>query len=489
MYSLRASILLMVLLVARLSAAGPSPWSYDVVKGGKCTELVKRQQTTGVTEANGTKNPGKWAVTRSTLFIGAKQADDKEAVNEITFHEEPEPSSSSKQVCVAFAGIDFHLSAKHAITALDWQHGASANSKCAKEWKVVEGKIRSHEPQHASDVDALVAVANGRAQSMRFTGCGKDINAARKKAAAALGAQLAKEVAQIRSDARKKADELDAETATLQCPCEEPIGWRLNFDVTVTGTGKHQADELSHHSWDILQRYKGTIDLTRQVQLPSTAAQSQMAELSKLTPDQLAHLSPEQLALLQALAQLSGPVRWTPSDATSIPLDVEVNSQVSSYLKDPGEADSFEAKSVANTWKGKGKDASGGTATLVLDDAAKTYDLDFEIRPTSTSKQVNRQTKTSVRRSKYGYGGLPTHEGPKVTKSKETFGSFSIPIVKGTLNGSRVTYKALPLKVEGGKLEHDDPGLKPSEPLIPALPQPDNITVHIFYRLTPIDPP
>ncbi|HEX2734677.1 MAG TPA: hypothetical protein VHM70_23895, partial [Polyangiaceae bacterium] len=224
----RASVLLLLLLLPRTSHAEGVSWSYDVVAGGTCKQLVQRWSSKGVTEADGTTHPGKWAVTTSKLLIGSTPADAEGALDGIEFKEEVKPKSGKvKQTCVVWKDFDFDLHAEHHVTALDWQHGLSPDSKCAKEWKRVKDAIQAHEPLHVADVDALVEASNQRVQKLKpITGCGNDLKAARTKAAKAVNEKLKKEIAKIRSDAEKKAKQRDVETADMKCPCEEKLAFK-----------------------------------------------------------------------------------------------------------------------------------------------------------------------------------------------------------------------------------------------------------------------
>jgi hypothetical protein len=90
-------------------------------------------------------------------------------------------------------------------------------------------------------------------------------------------------------------------------------------------------------------------------------------------------------------------------------------------------------------------------------------------------------------RSKLGYGGKPTHESKPAKKSTQPFSSMKLPIVKGIMNGTSVIYTKLPLTMENESFKFDD-DLTPTEPLMPGLPKPDHIKVHVHCRLTQIEP-
>jgi Bacterial protein of unknown function (DUF922) len=217
-------LLLALLLFPRMAHAQGATWAQDVVSGGTCKQLVERWRNAGVTEAGGTSNPGKWAVTTSTLLIDGVAADVDESVNGIVFAEKQKTKDGKK--CVVWSGFDFHLEASHKITALEWQHGLKPDSKCAIEWKRVSDAIAAHEPKHAADVDALVAAANKRTKKLApITACSTGLDAARRKAAKVVKAELEKELAKIRSEAKKKAKKLDVETIDMNCPCEEKLAF------------------------------------------------------------------------------------------------------------------------------------------------------------------------------------------------------------------------------------------------------------------------
>jgi hypothetical protein len=216
-----------LLLMPSLASAQTVTWQYDAVTGGTCKKFVERWKNTGVHASDGTNNPGKWAVTKSTLFLGDKAADSDEAVNNIAFVEKVKPKNAKNQICVAWTKVNFNFRAEHQITALEWKHSLKPDSKCAKEWERVRGLIQAHEPRHVQDVDAIVVKANTRGQKMAaITGCGANVTAARNKAAQALSTKLQAAVEKIKSDAEKKAQELDAvSTADMTCPCKEKLAF------------------------------------------------------------------------------------------------------------------------------------------------------------------------------------------------------------------------------------------------------------------------
>ena len=227
------TIQLMLGFVRACTATAQSvSWHEDVFTAKSCKKLVAYQQTSGVRASDRSANPGKWAVTKSILRVGDVLASDPRFLDEISFEGTVEagPRGKNKKptACILASNFDFKLQAEHPITAIEWQHGRTLDSKCAKEWQRIRNIIHTHEPIHAQDVDEIVAEANERLKSMEpLKVCRSTEASAKKSLAKALVKKLQTELNRIKKESKAKAETRDTETAQINCKlCEEGVAFK-----------------------------------------------------------------------------------------------------------------------------------------------------------------------------------------------------------------------------------------------------------------------
>lgn len=246
-----------------------------------------------------------------------------------------------------------------------------------------------------------------------------------------------------------------------------PLGWTVDFSVTVSGEGSKATNSLSNIQWKVSHKYSGKVDLVLGVPIPSLVdgAQPSVAELMAGTY----------------------PRMWTPTGSPTTPIEVEIDDRIVQYSKDPGEGDAYEATTTTSTWKGKGKDAASGGPILEIDEKGELYSVMVPFRPTDKTKHVAVVVKQSVDRTQYGYGGAPTHEETTPTNAKEPFSVMQIPDITGVIIGGRIERKKKALAITNDSFEYTEIFAVPKS-FMAGLPDVQkNLKVRVHYRLTRIE--
>ncbi len=252
-----------------------------------------------------------------------------------------------------------------------------------------------------------------------------------------------------------------------------PLGWKVDVDVMIHGQGSKATNDLSHIEWKVMHRYKGSVELT--VGPVPTAS---LADGSNPTPAQL--ISGEFTQVWQPAAPGGGKM-------ASVPLQVEIDDSISNYIKDPGEGQTYEATTNRTTWKGKGADKTHGVGSLVVDEARKLHELVLEVKPSSTTKQLDVVEKEIIDRTPYGYGDAPTHEEKTLKKTKEPFSVMTLPVIANVLDGHAVTTKKKPMQLTNGSFKFEGTFKAPPGYLANLPDVANKLKIVITYRVTKIE--
>lgn len=246
-----------------------------------------------------------------------------------------------------------------------------------------------------------------------------------------------------------------------------PLGWTVDFDVTVSGEGSKATNALSNIQWKVSHKYSGKVDLVLGVPTPS------LVDGKNPTPAEL---------IAGTYARM-----WSVIGSTTTPIDVVIDDRIVQYSKDPGEGDSYEATTTTSTWKGNGKDAASGIPILEIDEKGELYSVNIPFRPTDKTKQVAIVVKQAIDRTQYGYGGAPTHEETTPTNEKDPFAVMQIPDITGVIVGGRIERKKKKLELLNDSFEYTDT-FAPPKSFMAGLPDVQkSLKVRVHYRFTRIE--
>ncbi|HWB76320.1 MAG TPA: hypothetical protein VG755_15225 [Nannocystaceae bacterium] len=246
-----------------------------------------------------------------------------------------------------------------------------------------------------------------------------------------------------------------------------PLGWTVDFDVTVIGEGSKATNSLSSIQWKVSHKYSGTVDLVLGVPIPS------LKDGTNPTPAEL---------IAGTYARM-----WTVLGSPTTSIDVAIDDRIVQYSKDPGEGDAYEATTTTSTWKGSGKDAASGSPILEIDERGELYSANIPFRPTATTKPLAVVVKESIDRTQYGYGGAPTHEERTPTNTKNPFSVMQIPDISGVIAGGRVERKKKALAIVNDSFEYTDTFAPPKSYMAGMPDVQKSLKVRVHYRFTRIE--
>jgi hypothetical protein len=263
------------------------------------------------------------------------------------------------------------------------------------------------------------------------------------------------------------AYEAEIEFIKKQFDATCPLGWTLDFDVTLSGEGSKAIDADNHISWKVKHKYTGKVDLLLEAPTMSIADGK---------PPTVAEMMAGTYARM-----------WTAAGGAKTPLDVEIDDRIEQYAKDPGEGDSYEATTTTSTWKGNGKDHAAVGAVLETDDKAALYNLKFGVLPADATKQLTVVVKEEIDRTPYGYGDAPTHESNTTRNEKDPFSVMQIPDISGIIKGAKVERTKEKLELTNDSIEFTDTFAPPASYLSGLPNVTKNLKVRVHYRLTRIE--
>lgn len=277
---------------------------------------------------------------------------------------------------------------------------------------------------------------------------------------------------------------LSGEFAKLPDKCKPPK-WYLYYEVTVAGEGgKIQTSSGTRNEikWKIYHRYSGKIEFNQpNPQLPFTPQQqflmtsAQIMEALKKYPVGSVVSWRHQLFLVQLF----------------VPMEVFIKDEVIRFVYEPGEADAYEQTTTTETWDGDYTDGVSNEFEFFINSPDNKYNITIPIGPlsqaiTKVPPQVKNVTKEVIDRTKYGYGGKPTHEEPPPETKMISLNSLTIPTVAGLLEKAKVHHpENLPLNFIEDTLTFDSGEVKPTLPYLKGLPDAEkNVKVKVYYRLS-----
>lgn len=263
---------------------------------------------------------------------------------------------------------------------------------------------------------------------------------------------------------------LRSELAKLPDSCKPP-NWYLSYEITVTGEGGNiqvvSGGTKNQIKWKIYHRYSGSIEFNQPIpQLP-------------FTPQQQMLMSPAQIIQAMKKYPRGSVVLWKhqpPAISLFVPMDVFIKDEINTFIYEPGEGDAYEQTTTTETWDGNGTNGVMNQFDFFINSVDKNYNVAIPIMPmpsavTKISPQVRKVKKEVIDRTKYGYGGKPTHEEPLATTTMVSFDSFEIPTIAGLLEKAVAHHSAnLPLNFTLDTLTFDSGMMKPTLPYLKGLP-------------------
>ena len=246
--------------------------------------------------------------------------------------------------------------------------------------------------------------------------------------------------------------------------------WYLSFDVTIKGGGQKTSgnDNELVVTWSIDRAYSGVVELNFSV--------PQSVYVNK-------NMKPAEIAARMNAAPVVWHHRGIDTAHSFLPVKVKIHDWMVTMLKGGGEGTSFENRETSVRWDGEGTALADDTVTLMIHMGKSMYNVTIPLILHLNDNLLTKKTKHTIDRSKFGYGGAPTHEEIPVAPEELPLGEFGFPKVIALLKDGTIHHpNDLPLELVNGGYDWDSGDQDIDEPLIKGFPESrKGIKIHVYY--------